>query len=215
MTPGESSEIGRRPRQRRSAATRQALYEEALRQFAAHGVEATRVEDVVAAAGASWGTFFRYFPRKEDVLLEMTAEHLRLHVGPVVDVSLAARRPTRDAVLELLLALAPADHPPALHTAALRETFANQQRFAAMQQEGDRPLVMLCYALLAEGQRRGEVRADVDALSLAMTVVAGVLFPLVQTGFGSGPTLDAALRRGFSIVWPGVDAAAALTVAAE
>ncbi len=106
-------------------------------------------------------------------------------------------------MLELLLALAPADHPPALHTAALRETFANQQRFAAMQQDDDRPLVMLAYALLAEGQRRGEVRADVDALSLAMTVVAGVLFPLVQTGFGAGPTPEAALRRSFSIVWPG------------
>lgn len=209
MTPGESTEIGRRPQQRRSAAKRQALYEEAVRRFAADGVEATRVEDVVAAAGASWGTFFRYFPRKEDVLLEMTAEHLRRHVRPVVDAALSQQRPARDALLELLLALAPADHPPALHTAALRETFANQQRFAAMLQEGDRPLVMLAYALLAEGQQRGEVRADVDALSLAMTVVAGVLFPLVQTGFGGGPTPEAALRRSFSIVWPGVQASAA------
>ena len=33
------------------------------------GLEHARVEDIVAAAGVSWGTFFHYFPTKEDVLL--------------------------------------------------------------------------------------------------------------------------------------------------
>ena len=38
------------------------------------GLDAARVEDIVAAAGVSWGTFFHYFPAKEDVLLDAAAE---------------------------------------------------------------------------------------------------------------------------------------------
>lgn len=208
MSRVEPSDVGKRPRQRRSAETRRALYEETVRQFAEHGVEATRVEDVVAAAGSSWGTFFRYFPRKEDVLLEMAAEHLRRHVLPVAEAARRDERPARDAVRAVLLALAPADHPPALHTTALRELFANVQRFAAMQQDGEMPLVMLLHGLLAEGQRRGEVRRDVDALWLALTIAAGVVFPVVQLGFSLGADPRAGLERSFSVVWPGVDATA-------
>lgn len=207
MTPGESSEVGRRPQQRRSAEKRRALYEETLRQFAEKGVEETRVEDVVAAVGASRGTFFRYFPRKEDVLMEKAAVHMREHVRPLADAALADERPTHDAVLALVLALAPSDLPPVLHAAMLRELLANQQRFAAMQQAGEMPFVLLLHRLLAEGQRRGEVRGDVDALALAMTVAAGVVFPAAQLGLAGGRTPEQILRRGFSIVWPGVAAA--------
>lgn len=209
MSASDASEVGRRPRQRRSAERRRALYEESVRQFAANGVEATRVEDVVAAVGASWGTFFRYFPRKEDVLLEMGAEHLRLHVRPLADAALAEERPTRDAVRAVLLALAPADHSPALHAAALRELMRNAQRFAAMQQDGEMPFVVLLHRLLAEGQRRGEVRGDVDALSLALTVAAGAMLPMVQLGFAAGLAPEEVLRRSFSVLWPGLEPGAA------
>jgi len=48
-----------------------------MKEFARHGFDQARVEDIVADAGVSWGTFFRYFPRKEDVLLQMGVEHSR------------------------------------------------------------------------------------------------------------------------------------------
>lgn len=37
----------------------------------------TKVEAVIADADVSWATFFRYFPRKEDVLVEGIARHFR------------------------------------------------------------------------------------------------------------------------------------------
>jgi len=43
------------------------------------GLDAARVEDIVAAAGVSWGTFFHYFPAKEDVLLDAAAEVCRAY----------------------------------------------------------------------------------------------------------------------------------------
>ena len=35
---------------------------------------------MIADAGVSWATFFRYFPRKEDVLIELAARHFREQV---------------------------------------------------------------------------------------------------------------------------------------
>jgi AcrR family transcriptional regulator len=50
--------------------TRQAIQEAALELIKKHGYDATTCEQVAAAAGVSPATFFRYFPTKEDVVLQ-------------------------------------------------------------------------------------------------------------------------------------------------
>src|ERR1700721_1729036 len=69
----------RAPRQRRAVATRQRVYEAAMAEYGRVGLEGARVEDIVTAAGVSWGTFFHYFPTKEDVLLDAAAEVCRAY----------------------------------------------------------------------------------------------------------------------------------------
>ena len=69
------------PRQRRAVATRRRLYEAAMAEYAKVGLDVARVEDIVAAAGVSWGTFFHYFPAKEDVLLDAAAEVCRAYAA--------------------------------------------------------------------------------------------------------------------------------------
>jgi AcrR family transcriptional regulator len=57
-------------RERRRARTRAAIRQQALRLFREQGYRETTVEQVAAAAEVSYATFFRYFPTKEDVVLD-------------------------------------------------------------------------------------------------------------------------------------------------
>ena len=84
-------------RARKKAATKHAIQEHALRLFVEKGYDATTVEEIAAAAGVSHMTFFRYFPRKEEVV----------------------EYDEYDPLLEELVAARPADEPPltALHRA--------------------------------------------------------------------------------------------------
>jgi AcrR family transcriptional regulator len=84
-------------RARKKAATKHAIQEHALRLFVEKGYEATTVEEIAAAAGVSHMTFFRYFPRKEEVV----------------------EYDEYDPLFEEIVAGRPADEPPltALHRA--------------------------------------------------------------------------------------------------
>ncbi len=57
-------------RERKKAKTKALLQQHALRLFKEQGYEATTVEQITEAAEVSPSTFFRYFPTKEDVVLE-------------------------------------------------------------------------------------------------------------------------------------------------
>ena len=126
--------LGFEPRQKRGVEARERAFQEAMRQFGEKGVQETRVEDIVAAAGLGWGTFYRYFPRKQDVLLTAAVRYHIEHVGPLIEAALAdPDRPARDIALQLFLALlSPAEYPPHLTAAVLLETIHERDRFVAM-----------------------------------------------------------------------------------
>ncbi len=65
-------------RERKKAKTRAAIREHALRLFREQGYGGTTVEQIAEAAEVSPATFYRYFPTKEDVVLQDDLDVLTL-----------------------------------------------------------------------------------------------------------------------------------------
>ncbi|MFB8771282.1 TetR family transcriptional regulator [Streptomyces broussonetiae] len=97
------SQGGHRSRGRREAhkaATRKALQEAAHRMFEERGYTHTTVRDIAAAAGVTERTFFRYFPSKEDLVLDEV-----LDLIPVMR-SLVVTRPAGEGPYDAVLGAA-------------------------------------------------------------------------------------------------------------
>ncbi|CAG6396616.1 TetR family transcriptional regulator [Streptomyces cocklensis] len=97
-------------RERKKQRTLQTIRREAYRLFAAHGYEATTVDQIADAAEVSPSTFFRYFPTKEDVVL-------RDEYDPALVAALRSRPPgepiidsIRHALTDSLGQMLEADH---------------------------------------------------------------------------------------------------------
>jgi AcrR family transcriptional regulator len=89
-------------RERKKAQTRHAIQQHALRLFMQKGFDATTVEEIAAAAGVSHMTFFRYFPTKEDVVIEDDYD-------PLIEAMIRARpanEPPIEAIRQVVKELA-------------------------------------------------------------------------------------------------------------
>jgi AcrR family transcriptional regulator len=62
-------------RERKKLRTRQVISDVAIRLFLARGFDAVSVADIAAAAEVSKPTLFRYFPSKEDLVIDRIADH--------------------------------------------------------------------------------------------------------------------------------------------
>jgi AcrR family transcriptional regulator len=78
-------------RERKKQQTRAAIQHEGLRLIAEGGYDATTCEQIAAAAGVSTATLFRYFPTKEDIVLQDGYD-------PVIAAAVLAR-PAQEAPL--------------------------------------------------------------------------------------------------------------------
>ncbi len=89
-------------RERKKAKTRAAIRQHALRLFREQGYATTTVEQIAEAAEVSPSTFFRYFPAKEDVILQDDMDTRMIEaferqpagLGPIA----AVRAATREAI---------------------------------------------------------------------------------------------------------------------
>jgi len=203
--------IGAVPKQRRGIEVRDRLLEAAIEEFTERGIDDSRVERIVERAGTSWGTFFRYFPRKEDVYLVETARQYREYMKPVYERALADESVSAETSLRALFAeLIESRHAPRFHAEMINETVQHPVRLAAIIGEGEVPLAALVANLIRIGQERGEVRDDIPAPLCAMVLTAGVMFSsswvlrAVSEGNLAESEIARVHRQSFDLAWDGL-----------
>lgn len=166
ITPASAAMLSRRESNKHSK--RQRLLTESLRLFREKGYEQTTVAEITEAAGVAKGTFFNYFPTKEDVLLALGEQTLgKLQQADTVQVFRSDT--VRDKVKALFQALASgldADRElvrQMVYRGLRLPDLVNRER-ARLDFRSTLSL------LLAQGQRRGEIDAQADIDFVADTL---------------------------------------------
>jgi AcrR family transcriptional regulator len=173
---------GRRDRKKREVRAR--IYQGARALFLDKGVDATRVEEIAAAADVSQATFFNYFPSKRAVLQEMARELMdRLYV--LLDEVRRDGRTTQDKLRHYFSLSARGVRKRQLLTRDLLLEITHTSTDIGHGGPEIRRIHKAYAAILRDGQGRGEVRTDLDALFLAEMVFGA--FAAVFTNWLNDP----------------------------
>ncbi|WP_404400428.1 TetR/AcrR family transcriptional regulator [Pelagibacterium halotolerans] len=68
------------------SAIRKALLDAGLEHFARHGIGRARVEDICRDAGISKGSFYAFFPSKEDLFIAIGDDRREMHMNALLDM---------------------------------------------------------------------------------------------------------------------------------
>ena len=187
-------------RQRRASETRLRLFRCALRLIAKHGMTNVTVEDITEAADVGKGTFFNYFESKDHVLGVMA----EIQLGKVREaVTRAAHgKQTIYAVLRKL-AQRLAEEPgrsPGLARAFISSFLASGQVREILKRnmlQGRKAIG----GLVAEGQRRGEIDADLKKGKVAIQFLQACIGSVLLWSLHEQPALGIWIEDSFQHFW--------------
>jgi AcrR family transcriptional regulator len=182
----------------RSERTRAAIREAANDLFLKNGVDATTVDAICAAAGVSKGTFYLYFHRKEDLLLEYGLQRLR-RIREMLP-ELIGKKTFRQALNAILdQVVRGKEWGREVTGRALLEMGTGWENLAV---EAPHRLIE---PLIELAQARGQIRRDIPSDALAHFVLRSILGALRDWGVGTdGRDRDTALDYALMLVFDAV-----------
>jgi AcrR family transcriptional regulator len=169
-------------RERKKARMHQGILETAVEIFRERGYEKTTVEEIVRRVEISQPTFYRYFASKDAVLREVAGGMLREWAREAEAVSRQEGEDTGAAlrrIFERVAATMLEDRP--LWQCIVLADALNPMR-APEQRDADRDATLGIAAILARGQRRGEITERFSAVRLAENLVAMQLLACLAWG---------------------------------
>jgi AcrR family transcriptional regulator len=163
-------------RERKKARTRAAIREHALRLFREHGYGATTVEQIAEAAEVSPATFYRYFPTKEDVVLQDDFDVLTMDAFEAQPRTLSPIAAVRAAMAETLASLTPEELDRFRESTEL--TLAIPEVRARAIDEFSRTIQVMAEAL---ARRAGRPADDFAARNLAGAITGVIMSATLPT----------------------------------
>ena len=185
-------------RERKKAKTRAAIREHALRLIIKQGYDATTVEQIAEAAEVSPSTFFRYFPTKEDVVLQDDLDLLWMDAFRAQPPGLSPIAAMRAALHEGFANMSEAD------MAVLRETMdlaAIPAIRARMLDELGRTTQLLASAI---AERTGRAEDDFAVLTVAGAVLGVAMSAWFTTANDDVEAFADKYERGLALLEAGL-----------
>jgi AcrR family transcriptional regulator len=193
-TPGSSTRR-KRGTDPRSERTRAAIRDSANELFLSRGVDETTVDEICDRAGVSKGTFYLYFHRKEDLLLEYGLQRLRRVREMVPElIGQGSFRQAIEAIVDEVVRGKGWGREVAGRAIIEMGTSAERLPIQAPHK--------LIQPLIEVAQARGEIRKDIPVDALAHFVLRSILGALRDWGLGTDATdRDAALAYALTLVF--------------
>jgi AcrR family transcriptional regulator len=170
-------------RERKKAKTRLAIREHAMALFKDQGYDKTTVEQIAAAAEVSPSTFFRYFPSKEEVVLQDDYDALLIAAFHAQQVDVPPLRALRNAISEVFLSMP--EGQQAQEAERIRLMTAVPELRARMLAQVSEMIQMLAEAV---AERVGRQSDDFEVRTFAGALVGVALG--IAAGSGDDPASD-------------------------
>ena len=178
-------------RERKKARTRASIREHALRLFREQGYQATTVEQIAAAAEVSPSTFFRYFPTKEDVVLQDDMDTRMIEALDRQPAGLSPLGAVRAATREMFAAYTAADVEVLTQTTALTMTVPEIRTRAL--DEFARTINVIGEAV---AKRAGRSPDDLAVRVMAGAIVGAIMsITMPWEGWSDQQTLEGTFQR--------------------
>jgi AcrR family transcriptional regulator len=177
-------------RERKKARTRAAIREHALRLFREQGYQATTVEQIAAAAEVSPSTFFRYFPTKEDVVLQDGFDDRMFEAFDRQPPSLTPIAAMRAAIRETIATFTAAEWAEFQEMSAIGMSVPEVR--ARMMDEMSRMIESAADAL---AKRTGRSAADLPVRVYAGAIIGAIMAVMGPEAYSEGAVDAAAFSR--------------------
>lgn len=170
------------------AEKRRQILDAAVRVFARQGFHATRVADIADEAGVAYGLVYHYFRSKDEVLNELFSERWSLLLAAIEEADRAGG-PHRDRLAAVAGFIVDSyRHDPELMKVIIVEVTRAANSFGRTHLAEIRRAYESIAKIVADGQRAGAFRADVDPLFASMAfygsieqLLSGWIFDLIET----------------------------------
>jgi TetR/AcrR family transcriptional regulator, fatty acid metabolism regulator protein len=180
---------------------RRQILDAAIRVFARQGFHSTRVADIADEAGVAYGLVYHYFKSKDEVLNELFSERWSLLLAAIEEADRDARLTPR-ARLEAVAGFIVESyrHEPELMKVIIVEVTRAANSFGRTHLPEIRRAYDSIARIVAEGQRSGAFRGDIDADFASMSFYGAIEQLLSGWIFELIPATDADFEQAKSLV---------------
>jgi len=200
----------RQIKQERAARTRAEILEKAVRLFSHKGYQTTTMVDLARAIKMSPGALYWHFPTKEDILLaaceQLHARFIGEFVPRVEEMKKKTAREQLSTYSQIAIDAISENREYALFFTIMgAESIGKSERVAAAIRDAFAAYVAFFGGVIRYGQKTGEFRKDVDAITMAHALTGSFFGMIVhQEMFAAELTYRAMASTVNTLVVPGL-----------